>query len=84
MNQLCIDSCSFDYDFDASFTLPPSCTFIQRDQCDVILTFNYSARIINIKFGTLSHKQQRDDIVYTYELISNTVITLDGDSLIKL
>jgi hypothetical protein len=79
-DQLCIDSCSFDHDFDASFAIPPNCTFIQRDQCDVILTFNYSARIINIKFGTLSHKQQRDDITYTSELISNTIITLDGDS----
>jgi hypothetical protein len=78
--QLCIDSCKFDHNFDADLTLPPNCNFTQRDQCDVILTFEYSTRIVNIEFGTLSRKQQRDDIVYTSELISHTTITLDGDS----
>ena len=78
--QLCIDSCSFNHGFDENLTLPPNCTFTQRNQCDVILTFDYSTRIVNIQFGSYSHKQQRDDIAYTSELIAHTVITLDDDS----
>ena len=76
----CIDSCSFEHQFDAKLILPSTCTFSQRDQCDAILTFDYSSRTVNIKFGTLSRKRQRDDIVYTSEIISHTSITLSGDS----
>ncbi len=79
--QFCIDSCSFHHNFDEHLTLPPNCTLTQRHQCDVILTFDYSTRIVNIQFGSYAHKQQqRDDMVYTSELITHTIITLDGDS----
>lgn len=78
--QLCVDSCSVDHDFDGNFTLPLNCTFVQRDQCDVLITFDYSARIIHFQFGTLSQSQQRDPVVYTSDNIAHTTITLDGDS----
>jgi hypothetical protein len=77
--QLCVDSCTFEHDFDATFALPSNCTFVQRDQCDTILTFNFLTRIVNIQFGKLSQEEQGNDSDYTSDNIAHTVIALDGD-----
>ncbi|UJR23048.1 hypothetical protein I4U23_026074 [Adineta vaga] len=77
---LCIDSCKFNHNFDDTLVLPSNCTIQQRDQCATILIFDYSNRIVNIQFGSYSNRQQRSNIIYTTELITDTIITLDGES----
>ncbi len=48
--QLCIYSRSFDHNFNETLILLYNCTFTQRNQCVVILTFNYTTRIVKHKF----------------------------------
>ncbi|CAF1162098.1 unnamed protein product [Adineta steineri] len=81
--QLCINSCNFNQDFDADLVRPSNCTIIEQERCSAILIFDYSTRIVNIQFGSYSKKQQRDDILYTSELISTTMITLENESSTK-
>ena len=78
--QLCISSCHFELDFTKNLTLPLNCTFVQREQCDVVIIFDYSTRMIDFQFGTQSKKHRLNDEEYTSDNIVHTVITLDGNS----
>jgi hypothetical protein len=81
-DQVCVSSCEFEQNFQSIFCLPPKCTFTRRDQCSVILKFNYQTQIVTVDFSSQLHKQ-RLDAVYKTDHVVNSVINLEETSFIQ-
>ena len=77
-DQLCIDSCQFDYDPQSIFTLPQDCTVIQRSQCSVRLIFNYITKKVNVQFSSSTIKDAAA-IIYETETKVRSVISFEND-----
>jgi hypothetical protein len=81
-DQVCINSCQFNFDIHAEFTLPHDCTYTRREQCAVMIIFDYEDAAIEIDFGFESDKPDNKS-VYDTDNIIITVINLEDPSFIR-
>ena len=81
-DQLCIDTCKIRHDMHTSFELPPECTVTRREQCTVLLIFNYAEQTVTIDFAFESYKQhlQAD---YQTDNVVHSVITLQDPPFVE-
>ena len=81
--QLCIDSCKFEQPFEQNFTLPSNCTSSQQTECSVVLTFDYTTRVVTIEFGFSQTDRHSEPITYTSDNIAYTTFTLNDNSSVQ-
>ncbi len=76
-DQLCIDKCEFQYDFNSNFSLPSDCNTTRRNRCFVLTQFDYIKKIIKIDFSLepdeihLDTDNQTDTRVRSYINLAN-------------
>lgn len=78
-DQLCQDTCQYQYDTQTEFQLPISCTQIRRDRCSAVLNFDHVHQTVAIEFGSPLPKQVADITVETKTIV-HTVINLEDTS----
>lgn len=81
-DQLCIDRCDFQYDFDSNFTLPSNCNLTRRDRCYVLMIFEYNKNLIEVHFS-LEPDDEIDAGENQTDLVVRSMISLVEPSVLQ-